>query len=106
MSTTTTHKSACILCSVNCGIDIEVDDESNQIVKITGDKDHPTSQGYICQKATRLNYYQSQPRLTSPLRKNANGEFEEISWDTGIKEIAEKLVGLRDTHGGSCIAYA
>ncbi|MFT6810114.1 MAG: anaerobic selenocysteine-containing dehydrogenase, partial [Saprospiraceae bacterium] len=37
MSTTTTHKSACILCSVNCGIDIEVDDESNQIVKITGD---------------------------------------------------------------------
>jgi len=103
---TTIHKSACILCSINCGIDIEVDHETRQFVKITGDKDHPNSQGYICQKATRLNYYQNQERLTSPLRKNEKGEFEEISWDTAIKEIAEKLVQLRDTYGGTSIAYA
>ena len=64
---TTIHKSACILCSINCGINIEVDNETNQMVKITGDKDHPTSQGYICQKATRLNYYQNQKRLTTPM---------------------------------------
>ena len=102
----TTHKSACILCSVNCGINIEVDHETKQFVKITGDKDHPTSQGYICQKATRLNYYQQQERLTSPLRKKADGAFEEISWDTAIQEIADKLVKLRDTHGGHSIAYA
>jgi len=103
---TTTHKSACILCSVNCGINIEVDTETQQFVKITGDKDHPTSQGYICQKATRLNYYQQQERLTSPLRKKADGTFEEISWDTAIQEIADKLVKIRDTHGGHSIAYA
>lgn len=103
---TTTHKSACILCSVNCGINIEVDHETKQFVKITGDKDHPTSQGYICQKATRLNYYQQQERLTSPLRKKADGTFEEISWDTAIQEIADKLVKVRDTHGGHSIAYA
>ena len=84
MSATTTHKSACILCSVNCGINIEVDNETKQFVKITGDKDHPTSQGYICQKATRLNYYQQQERLTSPSRKNENGEFEEIFCFTAI----------------------
>ena len=103
---TTTHKSACILCSLNCGIDIEVDHETKQFVKITGDKDHPSSQGYICQKATRLNYYQNQERLTSPLRKKEDGTFEEISWDTAIKEIAEKLVHIRDTYGGTSIAYA
>lgn len=103
---TTTHKSACILCSVNCGINIEVDMETKQFVKITGDKDHPTSQGYICQKATRLNYYQNQERLTSPLRKKADGTFEEISWDTAIQEIADKLVAVRDTYGGTSIAYA
>lgn len=106
MSTTTTHKSACILCSLNCGINIEVDHETKQFVKITGDKDHPTSQGYICQKATRLNYYQNQERLTSPLRKKEDGSFEEISWDIAIKEIAEKLVQIRDTYGGTSIAYA
>ena len=103
---TTTHKSACILCSINCGINIEVDHETKQFVKITGDKDHPTSQGYICQKATRLNYYQQQERLKTPLRKKADGTFEEISWDTAIQEIADKLVQLRDTHGGHSIAYA
>jgi anaerobic selenocysteine-containing dehydrogenase len=107
MSTNNTiHKSACILCSINCGIDIEINNDTMQIVKITGDKDHPTSQGYICQKATRLNYYQKQERLTSPLRKKADGTFEEISWETAIQEIADKLVHIRDTHGGTSIAYA
>jgi anaerobic selenocysteine-containing dehydrogenase len=103
---TITHKSACILCSVNCGINIEVDHETGQFVKITGDKDHPTSQGYICQKATRLNYYQNQKRLTSPLRKKDDGTFEEISWDTAIQEISEKLAHIRDTYTGTSIGYA
>ena len=103
---TTTHKSACILCSINCGINIEVDHEKREFVKITGDKDHPGSKGYICQKATRLNYYMNQERLTTPLRKKADGSFEEIDWDTAIHEIATKLVSVRDTHGGTCIAYA
>jgi len=106
MSSTTIHKSACILCSLNCGIDIEVDNTTKKFVKITGDKDHPTSEGYICQKATRLNYYQEQERLTSPLRKKPDGTYEEITWDTAIKEIADKLVDIRDTHGGTSIAYA
>lgn len=106
MSATTTHKSACILCSVNCGINIEVDQATKQFIKITGDKDHPTSQGYICQKATRLNYYQNQERLTSPLKKKPDGSFEKISWDTAIQEIAEKLMHVRATYGGTSIAYA
>ncbi len=102
---TTSHKTACILCSLNCGIEIEVD-ENRQFTKITGDKDHPHSQGYICQKATRLNYYQNQKRLQSPLKKNENGDFEEIPWDQAIQEIADKLVHIRDTFGGDTVAYA
>jgi anaerobic selenocysteine-containing dehydrogenase len=102
---TTTHKSACILCSLNCGIEIEVDDHRN-FTKITGDPDHPHSQGYICQKATRLNYYQNQERLQSPLKRKDDGTFEEISWDQAIQEIADKLVNIRDNHGGDTVAYA
>ncbi|MEL6588595.1 MAG: molybdopterin-dependent oxidoreductase [Bacteroidota bacterium] len=96
---------ACILCNQNCGILIE-QDEKGHYKKIIGDKEHPVSEGYICQKATRLDYYQHQKRLTSPLRRKASGEYEEISWDTAIKEIAEKLVQIRDTYGGHSIAYA
>ena len=102
---TTTHKTACILCSLNCGIEIEVN-ENREFTKITGDKDHPHSQGYICQKATRLNYYQNQKRIQSPLKKQLDGSFQEISWDQAIQEIADKLVHIRDTYGGDTVAYA
>ncbi len=100
-----TQVTACILCNQNCGILVEQDQGGN-FTKVLGDKEHPISEGYLCQKATRLNYYQKQARLTSPLRKKADGTFEEISWDIAIQEIADKLVAIRDTHGGKSIAYA
>ena len=101
----TTKATACILCSQNCGIQVEVDEQGN-FGKIVGDKAHPISEGYLCQKATRLNYYQSQKRLESPLKRKGDGSFEEISWDQAIQEIAAKLVEVRDTYGGETIAYA
>ncbi len=98
-------ETACILCSQNCGILVE-QNELGEFGKIIGDPEHPISEGYLCQKATRLNYYQDQVRLTSPLRKKEDGSFEEISWDVAIQEIAAQLVHIRDEHGGKTIAYA
>lgn len=98
------QKTACILCSENCGLEVQT--EGDRIVKVKGDKDHPSSQGYACQKAQRLNYYQnSGRRLTSPLRRRDDGSFEEIDWDTAIREIAEKFGAIRDEHGGDTIVY-
>ena len=100
----TWHTTACILCSQNCGIEVEVEDR--RLLKIHGDKAHPASQGYACEKAQRLDYYQNaQGRLTSPLRRKVDGTFEEIDWDTAITEIAAKLGHVRDTHGGDTIFY-
>lgn len=98
------HKSACILCAVNCGIEISLD--GRRFERIRGDKEHPTSAGYTCNKALRLDHYQnSGVRLTSPLRRRADGGFEEIGWDTAIGEIAARLAGVRDTHGGDKIFF-
>ena len=47
-----TPPTACILCSLNCGLETRV--EGGHLVKIRGDKTHPMSQGYTCQKALRL----------------------------------------------------
>ena len=94
---------ACILCSVNCGLLVQVED--GHFVKIRGDKAHPTSAGYQCQKALRLDYYQNGPhRLTKPLRRRDDGTFEEVSWETAIAEVAAKFMAIRDTHGGHSIA--
>ncbi len=96
--------SACILCSRNCALLIET--QQGHITRVRGDKSNPISEGYICQKANRLDYYQNHAdRLKQPLRRKANGGFEAISWDQAISEIAGKLLELRDNYSTSCLAY-
>ncbi len=76
------------------------------MVVISPDREHPASRGYICQKAGRLNHYQNHnQRLDSPLRRRPDGTFEKIDWDTAVREIAARLVEIRDTHGGHTLAY-
>ncbi|KMO79950.1 molybdopterin-dependent oxidoreductase [Mycolicibacterium obuense] len=95
---------ACILCECNCGIVVKVDDR--RLARIRGDKDHPASQGYTCNKALRLDHYQNQRnRLTSPMRRRPDGSYEEIDWDTAISEIAAGFRAIADTHGGDKILY-
>ena len=90
VQTSKVKKSACILCSINCGIDVTTGGkDGRELVKIKGDRDNPSSEGYVCNKASRLNYYQmGKDRIRSPMRKRADGSFEEIGWDIAIKEVA------------------
>ena len=95
---------ACILCECNCGITVQT--EGRSLVKIRGDKAHPGSQGYTCNKALRLDHYQSNPnRLSTPMRRRADGSYEEIDWDTAISEVAAGFKRIADTHGGDKIFY-
>ena len=46
--------SACILCECNCGILVKLGGEGGRrFEQIRGDKAHPASKGYTCQKALR-----------------------------------------------------
>nr|CTQ92245.1 Formate dehydrogenase-O, major subunit (EC 1.2.1.2) [Kibdelosporangium sp. MJ126-NF4] len=97
-------KTACILCECNCGLEMQVSDR--KLLKIRGDKDHPGSAGYTCEKPLRLDRYQNGPhRLDTPLRRRPDGSYEEIDWDTALDEIAAKLAAVRDVHGGDKIFY-
>jgi anaerobic selenocysteine-containing dehydrogenase len=102
----TWHTTACILCSVNCGIEIQVAADGRRFERIRGDRAHPASQGYHCEKALRLDHYQNaRDRLTHPLRRRPDGTFEVIDWDTAIQEIAARLGAIRDTYGGERVLY-
>ncbi|UZE96632.1 molybdopterin-dependent oxidoreductase [Alkalimarinus alittae] len=95
---------ACMLCSIGCGIEVQV--AGQHLTKIRGDKKSAASEGYICQKAARLDHYQNHSeRLVKPLRRGADGNLEEVEWDVAIKEIAEKMVAIREAHGGHSFAY-
>jgi anaerobic selenocysteine-containing dehydrogenase len=100
-------KTACILCECNCGLEVQLGGpDGRHFEKIRGDRAHPASQGYACEKAHRLDHYQNGPdRVTAPLRRRADGTFEEIDWDTAIREVAAALCRVRDTWGGDAIFY-
>jgi anaerobic selenocysteine-containing dehydrogenase len=97
-------KTACILCSLNCGLKVEI--ENGKFIKIQGDEAHPISKGYICQKAARLEHYQNHDdRLGQPLKRQADGTFAEITWDVALQEIAEKLTHIKKTYTGNAFAF-
>ena len=98
------QKTVCILCSVNCGIEVKLD--GRHITRVRGNREHVASHGYACEKAQRLDYYQNgRDRLSSPLRRRPDGTFEEIDWDTAIREVASGFKRVRDTYGGASIFY-
>lgn len=100
----TTAKTACILCSRNCGLEIDFVD--GHLKKIRGDVAHPSSKGYICNKAARLDYYQNHSdRLSHPLKRQADGNFVRVTWDEALGDIARRLNAIRDTHGGDAFAF-
>jgi formate dehydrogenase len=80
--------------------------DERRIERIRGDKAHPASQGYTCEKPQRLDSYQNAAdRLTSPLRRRTDGSFEQIDWETAIAEIAERFLEVKSNYGGETILY-
>src|SRR5512141_2362019 len=97
-------KTACILCSVNCGLEVQT--SGARIVRIRGDRAKPVSQGDLCEKSQRMDHYQNgADRIDAPMRRRADGSYERIDWPTAIREIAAKLKAIRDRHGGDTILY-
>ncbi len=98
-------RTACILCSRNCGLLVDIED--GRFSRIRGDKDHSGSKGYLCQKAARLDYYQNHAeRLRHPLRRQADGSFVRVDWGEALADIAQRLRKIRDLHGGNAFATA
>jgi anaerobic selenocysteine-containing dehydrogenase len=91
------HKTGCVLCAQNCGLEILV--ENHRMVKVRPDKSNLRSQGYACRKGLSVIYHQyPEDRITQPL-KRVGEEFVPVSWEQATSEIAEKMRRLVDSHG-------
>ncbi len=98
------HKTVCILCSNNCGVEVRLDDR--QITRVRGNKAHVASKGYTCEKALRLNHYQNAAgRLTSPMRREPDGSYRAVDWETAIAEVAAAFTGVSNEHGANSLFY-
>jgi anaerobic selenocysteine-containing dehydrogenase len=97
------HKTGCVLCGQNCGLEVLVED--GLMVKSRGDRSNPRSRGYVCNKGVKVVHHQHHAgRLRHPLKRR-NGKLEQVSWDQAIREIAERLRAILDRHGSRALAY-
>ena len=101
------HPTACMLCALNCGIEVQTGGpDGRQITKVRGDDAHPISKGYVCEKSQRMNHYQNgADRITSPMRRRADGSYEAVSWDVAIGEVARRFAAVKSAWGGESILY-
>jgi anaerobic selenocysteine-containing dehydrogenase len=96
-------------CYDGCGI--AVIKRGGKITKVLGNPDHPTSRGALCGKcAVAYNgaWLDDKARLLHPLRRSGpkgSGQFEPISWDDALGEIAGKLHAISDEHGADKIVH-
>jgi formate dehydrogenase major subunit len=96
-------RSTCPYCSVSCGIIIyTIGDRAKnvtaQLIHVEGDPDHPINRGTLCPKGAALEQdIMNERRLLRPqVRRPGGTEWEDISWEQAISEIAEKVKKTRD----------
>lgn len=101
------YTNVCCYCSGGCGSIISVRD--GELINLEGDADHPISAGGLCSKGATMfqlrnivtedtrEVIHNPNRLTKPLvRRPGASDWEDISWDTLIKEIARHAKDTRD----------
>jgi len=103
ISRTTETRSTCPYCAVSCGVIIHTlgDKAKNvtpQVVHVEGDPDHPINRGTLCPKGSSLQQdIMNERRLTKPqVRRPGSTQWEDISWDKAIDEIAHLVKKTRD----------
>jgi anaerobic selenocysteine-containing dehydrogenase len=80
-------------CPDTCALVITV--EKGKAVKVEGAKDHPTTDGFLCNKVNRyLERTYSPQRVLYPMKRTGEkgkGIFTRISWDEALETIAAKF---------------
>lgn len=90
--------SVCTLCPGGCGIEVRKVD--HRAVKIEGRTDYPVNPGGLCPLGAgglQLLYNENN-RFTGPMKRvgpRGAGEFKKIGWDEALKELADRISGLR-----------
>jgi anaerobic selenocysteine-containing dehydrogenase len=91
-------------CPDTCGIVVTVDPANGRAVELRGDKDHPFTRGFLCQKvANYLDRVYHPDRLLYPLRRvgrKGEGKFERVSWPEAVREISSRFKQLAASEHG------
>ena len=103
------YTNICCYCSGGCGLICSVRD--GELISLEGDPDHPINEGCLCPKGAAMfqlrnvvdektgEVIHNPERQTKPLvRRPYSSEWEEISWDEMVREIARHVKDTRDAN--------
>src|SRR5919197_1487002 len=97
-------------CPDACGVLITI--ENGRATKIQGDPSHPVTRGVLCAKVAKyLDRVYSPSRVLYPMRRVAPKgtghedarDFERISWDEALAEIAARFKSIAAEFGPEAI---
>lgn len=115
------YTNICCYCAGGCGSLCSVRD--GELVNLEGDPDHPINQGGLCPKGATMfqlrnivdpetrEIVKNPDRVTRPMvRRPGASQWEEITWDDAVAEIARKVKDTRDatfveTENGLTVNY-
>ena len=84
--------------------------ENGMVIKVQGNPDHPQTGGVLCTKVSRYAERTHHPdRLLTPLRRSGpkgSGQFEAVSWDVALTDIASKLKTISAKNPEAIVPYS
>lgn len=90
-------------CPNACGLVASVED--GVLVRLTGSAEHPLTSGLSCHKTARyVKRVYSPERIIHPMQRIGT-EWQQISWDTALDIIAEKIKTICAEDGPEAILY-
>lgn len=101
--------SVCGYCSVGCGLRIGVN-AAGQAVAVKGNDRHPTNAGRVCVKGV-YEYkilddrdLRVAERGKTPLRRNASGGWDPITWNDAVTLLSQKIIEAVNVAGPDSVA--
>lgn len=90
-------------CPDTCGMLTHVED--GRVVRVTGDPDHPITQGFLCGRFQHFEELVHHPdRLLHPLmRQSKSEEFRQVSWDEALDALAGQFQEIIERRSGEAI---
>ena len=98
-------KATCPYCGVGCGVLIESDSE--KIINVTGDPDHPANYGRLCTKGSTL-HLTAQPHgraLYPEMRPNRATPRIRRDWNSTLNFLARRFAETIAEHGPDSVAF-
>ena len=89
----------CCYCAVGCGAIVHTSKKGDgRVINIEGDPDHVINRGSLCSKGAALSQLtENENRLLQPMyRAPKSTEWQQVSWDWALTEIAKRVKKTRD----------